>query len=119
MSDLLDHAINAVKRLPEERQTVVAQAMLAFAANEDAPSFDFDLPGNTPTEEEITALMPTVMPSAVPTKAEVAAWNRLSGEEQLRRMREALNHPDCNTMCPDSMDDILAEAHRLADARRG
>ena len=119
MSNLLDHAIDAVKRLPEDRQNHVAEAMLALAESEDAAPFDFELPGETPTEDEIIALMPTVMPSAVPTKAEVAAWNRLPPSEQLKRMREALNHPDCNTISPDSMDDILAEAHRRSDARRG
>lgn len=119
MNDLLNHAIDAVKRLPEDQQTIVAEAMLTFAASEETPPFNFDLPGDTPTEDQIVALMATVMPSAVPTKAELAAWNRLSDEEQLRRMREMLQHPDCNTVCPDSMDDILAEAHRLANTRRG
>ncbi len=119
MSNLLDHAIDAVKRLPKDRQNIVAKAMLALAESEEAVPFDFELPGETPTEEDIAALMPTVMPSAVPTKAEVAAWNRLPASEQLRRMRASLDHPDCNTVSPDSMDDILAEAHRRSDARRG
>ncbi len=118
MSDLLDQAVNAVRRLDPAAQAGIARAMLAFAASEGAAPFDFALPGETPTEDEIAALMATVMPSAVPSKAEAAAWNRLSPAEQLKRMRQTLDHPDCNTVCSDTMDDILAEAHRRSGQRR-
>lgn len=116
MTDLLQHAFETVRRLPPEAQDQIAEAMLALAAGE-AADFEFVLPGDTPSEEEIEALMATVMPSPVPTKAEAAAWNRLPREEQLRRTRQALDHPDANAISPDSMDDILAEAHRLSAGR--
>ncbi len=114
MSNLLDHAIDAVKRLPEDRQHVVAEAMLALAENEAPSQFTLEPAGEEPTEEQILALIPTVMPSAVPSKAEVAAWNRLSEDEQLRRYRQALNHPDCDRISHLSMDDILALARQDA-----
>jgi len=111
MSSLLDHAIDAVKRLPIERQKDVAEAMLALAQIEAQP---FYLPpkGDEPTEAEILALISTVMPSATPTKAEVAAWQRLSADEQLRRYREALHHPDCDKVSSLTMQDLLALAHQ-------
>ncbi len=61
-----------------------------------------------------------VMPSATPTKEEIAAWNELSREEQLKRYRELFSHPDTMTDCGQTMEDILAEAHRRSDqSRRG
>ncbi len=116
MTDLLQHAFETVRRLPAKAQDHIAEAMLALAGEEPA-DFEFTLPGDAPTEEEIAALMATVMPSPVPTRAEAAAWSRLPREEQLRRYREALDHPDANTVCGDSMDDILAEAHRRSGER--
>jgi hypothetical protein len=90
--------------------------MLELAA-EEAADFEFGLSGDTPSEEEIAALMATVMPSPAPTKAEAAAWNRLPREERIRRTRQALDHPDADTITADTVDDILAEAHRLAAGR--
>jgi hypothetical protein len=58
------------------------------------------------------------MPSATPTEAEIAAWNDLPREEQLRRLRQALTHPDCGIASSDSMADILALAQRRAADRR-
>ena len=116
MTDLLQHAFETVRRLPPKAQDYIAEAMLALAGEEPA-GFEFTLPGDTPSEEEIAALMPVVMPSPVPTMAEATAWSRLPREEQLRRYRQALDHPDANTVCGDSMDDILAEAHRRSGER--
>src|SRR5271165_6052160 len=112
MSNLLDHAIDAVKRLPEDRQNIVAEAMLALAESEAQSQFDVEPTGEEPTEEQILALMPTVMPSALPSTAEVAAWNRLPGEEQLRRYRLALHHPDCDRISNLAMDELLALARQ-------
>jgi hypothetical protein len=118
MSNLLDHAIDAVKRLPEDRQNHVAEAMLALAESEAQSQFVLEPTGEEPTEEQILALMPTVMPSVLPTKAEVAAWNRLPAEEQLRRYRESLNYPDNDRISDLTMDDILALARQDAAATR-
>jgi hypothetical protein len=60
-----------------------------------------------------------VMPSATPTDEEIAAWNELSREEQLKRYRELFSHPDCNTVSGATMDDILAEARRRSALPRG
>jgi hypothetical protein len=108
MTTLLDHAIDAAKRLPPDRQNSVAEALLALVENEAQPPFDIPPAGGEPAEEEILALMPTVMPSALPTKAEAAAWNRLSEEEQVRRYREALNQPGSSQGVDDTLQDIYA-----------
>ncbi|MFY9642603.1 MAG: hypothetical protein WCD20_04725 [Rhodomicrobium sp.] len=118
MTDLLQHAFETVRRLPPTAQDHIAEAMLALA-DEESAGFEFTLPGDAPSEEEIAALMPVVMPSPVPTRAEAAAWSRLPREEQLRRYREALDRPGAMTVCADTMDDILAEAHRRSDERSG
>ena len=61
-----------------------------------------------------------VMPSAPPSEEEIAAWNALPRDEQLRRMQDALNHPDCNTACKLDMDEILRLARqRVADRQHG
>jgi hypothetical protein len=117
MTELLQHAFDTVRRLDPATQDAIARAMLALAgAGED---FDFTLPGDSPSEEEIAALMTLVMPSAIPTKAEAAAWGRLPREEQLRRYRLALDHPDAGTFCLDSVNDILAEVQRCPGEHRG
>ena len=112
----MQHAFETVRRLPQAAQDHIAETMLALA-DEETAGFEFALLGDAPAEEEIVALMATVLPSPVPTKAEAAAWNRLSHEEQLRRTRQALDHPDAGIISPDTMDDILAEAHRYSDER--
>ena len=58
-----------------------------------------------------------VMPSATPSDADIAAWNELTRDEQLRRMREYLSHPDCSTVSNSTMADILALAQSRAAAR--
>jgi hypothetical protein len=60
-----------------------------------------------------------VMPSATPTEEEIRIWQALPRDEQLRRLRAALTHPDCTTVTTASMDEILAEARARADSRRG
>jgi hypothetical protein len=59
-----------------------------------------------------------VMPSATPSESELAAWNELSREEQLRRMRQTLAQSDCTTVCNDSMTDILALAKQRTAAQK-
>jgi predicted O-methyltransferase YrrM len=59
-----------------------------------------------------------VMPSATPTEEEIRAWEALARDEQLRRLRAALEHPDCATATTATMSDILAVARARADAKR-
>ena len=108
MTTLLDHAIDAAKRLPLDRQNTIAEALLALIENEAQPSFDIQPTGDEPSEAEILALMPRVMPSVLPSKAEVAAWNRLPEEEQVHRYREALNQPGSDEAVDDTIQDIYA-----------
>jgi len=61
--------------------------------------------------------MTRVMPSATPTEAELAAWATLPRDEQVARYREALAHPDCNTVADDSMSEILAAARQRVAPR--
>jgi hypothetical protein len=58
-----------------------------------------------------------VFPSAVPNEEDIRAWEALPREEQLRRLRASLSHPDCSTVSPATMGEILAEARRRANAR--
>ena len=59
-----------------------------------------------------------VMPSAMPTEAELAAWNALSRDEQVRRYQELFKHPDCNNFTTDTPDEILAAARQRVVTRR-
>jgi len=56
-----------------------------------------------------------VIPSAMPTEEDVRAWEALPREEQLRRLRAALSHPDCAIVSVATMKDVLDEARRRAD----
>jgi hypothetical protein len=57
-----------------------------------------------------------VTPSA-PSEADIGEWAALPRDEQLRRLRSSLSHPDCSTVTDDTMSDILAEARARSDAR--
>lgn len=58
-----------------------------------------------------------VLPSATPSEEDVRVWEALPREEQLQLLRAALTHPDCSTVSPATMSEILAKARRRADAR--
>lgn len=60
-----------------------------------------------------------VMPSATPSAEDVSEWQGLSRDEQLKRLRSALTHPDCNTPSEADMTDILRRARAAAKARNG
>lgn len=63
-------------------------------------------------------LADTVMPSAAPTEEEIAAWNSLSEDEQIRRTVEYLNHPDCRTPSHLTFEEVLERAReRIKSAR--
>lgn len=51
-----------------------------------------------------------VMPSATPTPAEIAAWDALSRDEQLRRLRKSFEDPDCSRVSTMTMAEILESA---------
>jgi hypothetical protein len=112
MISSLDLAIDVAKRLPIDRQNAIAEALLALVENEAHPQFDIPSTGGAPSEEEIAALMPTVMPSALPTKAEAAAWNRLPEEDRASRYRDALNQPGNSQAVDDKLEDIYARVLR-------
>jgi len=59
-----------------------------------------------------------VRPSATPTEADVRAWDALPRDEQLRRLRAALGHADCQAASSATMSEILTEARARADTRR-
>jgi hypothetical protein len=54
-----------------------------------------------------------VMPSAAPSDEDLRRWEALPRDEQLRRLRASLTHPDCAAATSDSMDDILTAARAL------
>ena len=53
-----------------------------------------------------------IRPKATPSPEEIAAWETLPAEEQLRRLRESFEDPKCSRLSNKSMEDILAEALR-------
>lgn len=59
-----------------------------------------------------------VMPLATPSEEDIRRWEALPRDEQLRRLRAALTHPDCAITTADSMSDILAAARARSDASR-
>jgi hypothetical protein len=62
---------------------------------------------------------PYVVPSATAgDEADLDAWNALSRDEQVRRYRETLTHPACDTIVDDSMSDILAAGRQRVAGRR-
>jgi hypothetical protein len=65
------------------------------------------------------ATLAPVRPSAAPSPEEIAAWERLPRDEQVRLLQELLAHPDCSRDSGSTMEEILAEARDLADAQRG
>jgi hypothetical protein len=66
------------------------------------------------TTEKLT----DVTPSATPSEDDIRKWEALPRDEQLRRLRAALTHPDCSTTTPDSMNDILVAARTRVDSNR-
>jgi hypothetical protein len=67
---------------------------------------------------DATATQLHIMPSAAADEAEIAAWNALPRDEQVRRYRDLFASPACHTITNDSMSDILAAARQRVAARR-
>ena len=55
-----------------------------------------------------------VQPKATPTAAEIAAWESLTQEEQLRRLQASFADPGCSRMGSRTMDELLAAARAAA-----
>ena len=68
--------------------------------------------------ESIEALS-RVVPSAAPSDDEIAAWQTLPRDEQLRRLQARLTHPDFATVSDATMSDILSRAQAAAKLRHG
>ncbi len=66
--------------------------------------------------DTITTATP-VMPSATPSEDEIAAWEALPRDEQLRRLRALLSSEEASTATDTTMAEILAEARRRAGER--
>ena len=60
-----------------------------------------------------------VEPTATPGEVEISAWQALPRDEQLRRLRLSLAHPDVGTAGTASMSDILGRAQAAAKLRHG
>ena len=65
-----------------------------------------------------TMMIDQLMLSATPSEEELRAWQALPRDEQLRRLRASLSHPDCVTVTDSTMTEILTEARARADARQ-
>ncbi len=59
-----------------------------------------------------------VMPSAAPSEAELAQWKELPRDEQVRRLKMALSHPDCDAVGDASMAELRERGRALAATRR-
>jgi len=57
------------------------------------------------------------LPSAVPTEAELRAWETLSRDEQICRYQGLFARPDCNIFTADTPDDILLAARQRVAQR--
>jgi hypothetical protein len=64
-----------------------------------------------------TESLADVMPSATPSEEDIRRWEALPRDEQLRRLRAALTHPDCSTATPESMNEVLAAARARVDQK--
>lgn len=68
-----------------------------------------------------TAIRSDVMPSATPSDEDIAEWKALLRDEQLRRLRLEVTHPDACHAGPHSMADIWdkIKARRLGEQQEG
>jgi hypothetical protein len=51
-----------------------------------------------------------IEPKATPSSVEIAAWEALPHDEQLRRLRDSFSDPACSRAATRSMNDLLAAA---------
>jgi len=61
-----------------------------------------------------------IMPSAAPTEDEIRRWQALPRDEQLKRLRQAIDAGFDSGVSTRSIDDIIAEARtRVGAGARG
>ena len=60
-----------------------------------------------------------VTPSATPSDADLVAWQALSRDEQLRRLRNRLAHSACTSVSTATVSDVLGRARAAAKLRHG
>ena len=68
---------------------------------------------------ETSETLARIVPSATPTDADIAAWQALPREEQLRRLQATLSHSDCSDVSGATMSEILKRAQSAAKIRHG
>ena len=66
----------------------------------------------------MTKTLTKVVPSASPSDADIAAWQDLPRDEQVRLMQEALAHPDCARVGTANMAELRARGQELAEKQR-
>jgi len=67
-----------------------------------------------------TKTLPDLMPSATPSEADIAAWQSLPRDEQLRRLQLELSHADACRASSRTMTDVWAAIKaRRASLNRG
>ena len=58
------------------------------------------------------------LPSATPSEEDIRAWEALTRDEQVERLRALLTQPDRTVAGTETMADILKEARARASAKR-
>jgi len=61
-----------------------------------------------------TKTLPDVVPSATPSEAEIAAWQSLPRDEQVRRLRFELSRPECGIVGTATFEELRARGQALA-----
>jgi len=56
-----------------------------------------------------TLTLSAVMPSAMPSEAEISAWQEFPRDEQVRRLRQVLTSPEASKPSGSTMAEIWAE----------
>ena len=58
------------------------------------------------------------LPAATPSEEDIRAWEALTRDEQIKRLRTLLSQPDRVVAGDESMADIVKEARKRASAKR-
>jgi hypothetical protein len=66
----------------------------------------------------MTRTLTKFIPSAMPSDADIAAWQDLPRDDRVRLMQEALAYPDCGQVGTASMAELRARGSALAEKLR-